>query len=226
MNKINKILLTLILLLSFSYAKADCSEEELTKLKEEADKIEITYKHLGKYTNEIGEEFYDRFNVKVINISNDFYIIIDDNSDDKLAPQNNSIEKRLITGSWKFNIYSNKCTEKIDSIDVKIPKFNMYSLDPLCEGVDGEDFELCGKYYNYYISYEDFKQRVERYRYINKIGIENGQNNKKENSNLINKIFELIKPYKIYILYIVPSIIIFIVLIYVILKRKNRGVLK
>lgn len=39
----------------------------------------------------------------------------------------------------------------------------MYSLDPLCEGIDGRDFPLCGKYYEPRVSYADFEKRVKSY---------------------------------------------------------------
>lgn len=36
----------------------------------------------------------------------------------------------LSNGSWTINIYSNKCESEIDTIRFKLPRFNVYSLDP------------------------------------------------------------------------------------------------
>ena len=49
MKNIKYCLITLLLMLINIYpVYADCTEEEINKLKKEADKIEITYKHIDK----------------------------------------------------------------------------------------------------------------------------------------------------------------------------------
>ena len=45
-------------------------------------------------------------------------------------------------------MYSEKCDETLKDITVTLPRFNEYSLDPLCDGVDTEDFRYCNKYYD------------------------------------------------------------------------------
>lgn len=226
MSKLNKILLTLILLLTFSYVKADCSEEELTKLKEEADKIEVTFEHL--YTDEDDEgERIDLFNLYIKNILTDYYVTL--NGEEKkyseISNDNIITINNLKNGKWKLNIYNNKCTEKIDTIDFKLPKTNQYYYDPLCIGIDGDDFELCGKYYDYNVSYEEFEQRVERYKYLHRNdNIDNEV--EKEHKSVIKEITNFILKNKIYVIAGTAGLLIITLIIMLIRKVKNRGVLK
>ena len=127
---------------------ASCTNEELNSLKELVNDIKVTYKHKGKVETDEGGVSYNVFDVKVKNIPNDMYISLM-NGSVILKPVDGEIVESFNNGIWNFNIYSNNCKEKIDTIEVFIPRFNMYSLDPLCEGIDDNDFPLCGKYYEY-----------------------------------------------------------------------------
>ena len=128
MKKVKYILFTfLILSLSILSANAECTKEELNTLKQEANKIKVTYKHLGGIETPIGTD-YNRFEITVKNISDDLiptllgYEII-------LEPQNGVAKYELSTGNWSIDIYSNKCTGIIHSISFRLPSFNKYSLD-------------------------------------------------------------------------------------------------
>ena len=68
----------LTLFINISFVKADCTNEEIAKLKDEAGKIKVTYEHLGEVTNDIGDVFYDRFNVEITNVGNDIILEIND----------------------------------------------------------------------------------------------------------------------------------------------------
>ena len=79
-------------------------------------------------------------------------------------------------------------------IDFLNKKFNSYSLDTLCDGIDGDDFPLCGKYLDYEVSYDTFKRKVEDYKKVQ----ETKKNNNEQINNdislrvLLNKILDFI----------------------------------
>ena len=77
MKKIKYILFTiLILILSTLSVYAECTKEELNALKQEANKIKVTYKHLGAIKD--GEDIvYNRFRITIRNVNDDLknYII-------------------------------------------------------------------------------------------------------------------------------------------------------
>lgn len=102
--------------------------------------------------------------------------MFDDGLNYKLVPTDGKITQILSNGKWTIKIYSDKCDNVIDTITFRLPKFNIYSLDPLCKNIDGEKFPLCGKYYEYEVSYDSFKERVEHYRKT--YNIDNNSDNK------------------------------------------------
>lgn len=226
MKNIKYTIFTLVILfISIFHVNAYCTNEEITSLKELADDIKVTYKHLGKVEDEEGTYHYNNFEVNVKNISDDLYILTLGNTI-KLIPESEIIKTTLSSGNWNFNVYSNKCEEKIKEIKVFIPKFNEYSLDPLCEGIDGDDFALCGKYYEYDVSYENFKSRVEQYRANHNINYENNKEERNQITLIIQKILNFIETYQLYIT-LSLIIILLIIIVIIIIKRKNkRGVLE
>ena len=179
-KNIYQSIIILILFLSIPYIKADCTTEEIKELKKETKQIKIIYEHIDNATTEEGGTDYNKFSVDIVNIPDNYYIIVNDGLNYKEEPQNNKVNMTLSNGSWTINIYSNKCESEIDTIRFKLPRFNIYSLDPLCKGVDGEKFPLCGKYYEYEVSYDSFKQRVENYRITNNIKDSDNSNIKNE----------------------------------------------
>lgn len=218
--KLNKLCLLVFLILFSSSAKADCTTEEINTLKKDADKIKVTYELLETNT--------DEYKLEIDSISDKFYITLDD-IDNKYYVEDNKnaiIINNSSSGKHTIKIYSSKCNKQIDTISFRLPKLNSYYYDPLCIGIDEKDFELCGKYYNYDVSYEDFKQRVERYRYINNIGYNQDEEDDVDKGTTFDKIYNFINIYKKYIL-LGTSILLIIILSIVLIKhKKKRGVLK
>ena len=226
MKNIRYIFFTIIILLiGIFHVEASCTDEELSILKQAADKIKITYKHLGKVEDEEGSYHYNDFEVNIKNISDDLYILTLANTI-KLIPEKQQIKTTLSSGLWSLNLYSIKCDQKIDEISVSIPKFNEYSLDPLCDGINGDDFPLCGKYYEYYVSYENFKIRVNNYRATHKQ--EDNKDNVKENYLivLLNKIIDFIVEYRFHLSISLLVILLVLVVLVITRKQKSRGVLE
>lgn len=225
MKNIEYVIFTvLFLFLNIFYVDASCTNEEISVLKDEVKEINITYKHLGKIENDEGETYYNYFKLSATNLSDDFYVLLSKNTN-KLIPEDGKIEATVYSGTWDFQVYSNKCEEKIDTIEVFIPTFNLYSLDPLCEGIDGDDFALCGKYYEYYVSYDNFVSRVNAYRVTHNINNDNSEDDENFIESVIDNILDFFINYKLYVLIVFVMIIIIIIIIIVIKKRKKRGVL-
>lgn len=224
MNKISKILFCILIILSFSYVKADCTADEINKLKKEADKIDVTYEHLGGIETEYGID-YGQFEVQINNIADDFYLKIH-NIDENKNPENNMIKIKLYTGKQQIDIYSTKCEVKVDEISFKLPRYNIYSEDPLCEGVNSNEFSLCRKYYDYYVSYDEFIKKVNNYRLVNNITNENEKQIIEKKESILIQIIKSISKYKEYILVGIVLIILIMSITIIIKKKKKRGVLQ
>lgn len=222
-------LVFMIMLFTFTtcYVHASCTNEEISSLKKEAEKIKVTYKHLGAVEDDEGITVYDKFNVTFKNVNDDLYIELFNFSYTNY-PENGVIIDTFTTGNWNFDIYSDKCEMKIKEIKVVLPKFNIYSSDPLCEGIDGNDFALCGKYYDYDISYTTFKEKVESYRKLHNIADNNGEKEveKREFLYYWNYIYDFVYKNIIYFAFGFGLLILLLLVFMIIKRRKNRGVLK
>ena len=227
MKCIKYIIFTILILLTNIFIiDASCTEEEISNLKKEVEKIKITYKHMGKVEY---EEYtaYNIFEVTVKNLTEDFYIKITELEEEiKVFPTNGEGKLKIYNGSWNFYVYSNKCDTKLDTIKVVIPRFNEYSLDPLCEGIDGEDFPLCGKYYEYNVSYSNFKERVTYYRDTHNIKKEDINRENKNNNNYIEYLISYLLNYRLYIIIGLIAILLILIPIIVYKRTKKRGVLQ
>lgn len=215
----------LFLLSNIFYVNASCTNEDITILEKRVNQIKVTYKHLGEIEVD-GDFYYNQFEVNIDNIPDDLYLSVD-NGNIIINPIDGKIKENFNNGTWIFDFYSYECNIKIDSINVFIPRFNVYSLDPLCNGIDGNDFPLCGKYYEYDVSYSDFRDRVNNYRNTHNISnIEDKDDEKGILELFINKLLEYLNDYYIYILGFILLIIFIIIIVIINKSKKNRGVLK
>ena len=229
MKQIKYILFSFIILfLSILSVNADCTNEELNELKKEASKIRVTYKHLGAVEVEGQVKEYNHFTMTFKNIDEDFYISDIYNETIKLEENQNEITIKTTTGVYTYFVNSNKCKTVITEIKVKIPRFNSYSLDPLCDGIDGDDFPLCGKYLDYEVSYDTFKRKVEDYKKTQETKKNSDERIENDISlrESLNKILEFIINYQIYIIAVLSILLIILIIITILKRKKKRGVLE
>lgn len=217
----------LIIFLSIISVNAQCTNEELLAEKEKAENIKITYKHLGEVTKDDGSKVYNEFLVTTKNLAEGQYIYLSPLANEDFVEKDNTIQITLTTGKWEYNIYSSKCKEIVKTINVNLPKFNMYSIDPLCKDIDGDDFTLCSKYLEYEVSRETFERKINEYRKTHTIN--NKDNNKEENINInyiINKALDFINKYNLYIAGFLLVILVILIIIIIKKKLKKRNVLE
>lgn len=223
-----KYIVFLLILFNFNvfYVNASCTNEEINGLKKITDNIKITYRYLGKIEEEEGV-FDNQYEVVIKNVDDDLYISLYNDSE-VLTPTNGEIVSTFNNGTWNFDFFSKKCDIKIDTIEIFIPRFNEYSLDPLCEGIDGNDFPLCGKYYEYEVSYESFEERVKHYRatYNVNSSVTDEKTDEDKFQIILNDIYNFILKYRLYIVISLIVILIILISIIVIKKKRNRGVLE
>jgi len=218
------LLIVFIFLLNLNYVEASCTEEELSNLKLDADKIKITYKHLGEVTKEDGSKVYNEFLVTTSEIGEGLYIHLNPMTNENFIENENNIQIKLTTGTWVYSIYSSKCEKVLKDITVKLPTFNTYSLDPLCEGIDEDDFPLCAKYYEYEFSRETFERKVNAYRIENNITESN--NTSQEENNILSQILDLIEKYNLYIAGTLAIILLILIVIIINSRRKKKAILE
>lgn len=218
------VFITFLMFINILYVKASCSTEVLLLQKESASKIKVTYKHLGEITKEDGSKVYNEFLVTASNIEEGLYIHLSPMTNENFIENENDIQIKLTTGTWHYNIYSSKCEMVVKDIIVKLPKFNIYSLDPLCEGIDQDSFSLCAKYHEYEINRDIFEKKVKAYRLEN--NIEEEMIKTKEKDNKLNYILGIIEKYRYIIVGILSGLLLLLITIIINTKRKKRTILE
>ncbi len=224
MSKNNNLLFTILLLiLSINIVQAECTEEEKKQITESINKVELIYKHLGEVTKEDGSKVYNEYMVTATNIPEGVYVHLYPFTDENFEETEEGLKLKLTTGEWHYYMYSAKCNEVLKDIELNLPKFNTYSLDPLCKDVDTDDFIYCHKYYKGDISRETFERKVKEYRQLNHLDDSNNPKNIK--TNIIKPIINFLLKYYIYILITIGVSLLTVLLVKIIQKRK-RTILK
>lgn len=205
---------------------AECNSSDIAKIKNMLKKVIIAYKHIEPYTNEKGERVYDEFLVTAKNIPDDVYIHLYPMTDENFEESTEGLKIKLSTGNWTFDFYSSKCDSILNAVEVKLPRFNLYSLDPLCDGISEDEFKLCGKYYEYDVSREEFERRVLEYKRSHS-SVEEVEKDANINIDIVfNKVIDFIKKYYVYFIVILFGILIASILISYSYKKKKRRILQ
>lgn len=129
----------------------------------------------------------------------------------------------LNSNKYRFKIYYDTCdSELIRTIVYDLPKYNDYANDPLCEGINEEDLDVCSRKYQDEIDYETFKEKVNEYKEINNLLTED-DNEQQEEKNIFKQIVDFIKQYYFYI---IALIVLIVITVSIITIKKKRGALE
>lgn len=230
---IKKFLMLITVVLFIPHVNAACDENRIKELKELAKNIEITTglasdDESGTINNDYSVNDYGEMvpqgstQIIISGMSKEFNIIdatyertfIYEYFTDNALVLNNEIH-----GYRTFKVYSPECNQEIRSIYIKVPRYNEYSTDPLCEGISGNDLAICGTWYDKEVDYDTFKSMVADYKKM--IAEEEKENDKK--NVIIDKIVDFVKEYY---LYIIGAVILIIAISVIVVIRRKRSVLE
>lgn len=232
------IVLTFLTFLFVPHVNAECNNERIKELTSIAKNVEITYE-LDTYeeqpyneetdkdytVSDIGEPIpqgnmriiitgiTEEFQIKDITYNRTFmYNEFKDNT---------LILKNELNGHRIFKVYSAECDKEVRTIFIKVPRYNNYSTDPLCEGISGDELAVCGTWYENDIDYDTFKAKVEAY----KQELKDAQNAKPQNQEqtILDKVVSFLKDYY---LYFIIGIVAVIAITIIVTVRRKRSVLE
>ena len=203
MKKRKYFILTAILFLScIPKTYATCTQEEINEFKKVEDDYKVTYEF-----NHDTKDYNVTFHTPLINkFDYEIYTNI------KLNCQKlNEIEVECYNipiNEYELSIVgtSDSCNDVLKKLTLKLPEYNIYSDDPLCEGI--EEFYLCQPTYEKKVDRETFESRVNTYKNSNK-----KEETEKNETLEENKISEYIKENLIQIIIIIVFIILVIITI-------------
>lgn len=220
MKKKKYIALTLMLsLFCITKTHASCTQEE----KIEFNKIEDEY----KIVQEINKE-NKTYTLKLIRTNPNMYDYVFYISGELICNDINETTAECYNftpGTYRIEIkgQTNTCNDVLKEISLKLPKYNEYSENPLCEGI--EEFVLCQPTYEKEIDYETFVSRVNTYKKTKQEKIENEikQQSPQNDNKIINNIISYVKENLIQIIIITIFIVLLIISIVVTINQAKKS---
>lgn len=183
-----------------------CTDSQITNLKELANTIQVDVEFdrdsvaVGVYNNNI---------VTIQNLSDDLYMMSKDYSIG-IFPEDvvdGVITKNLASSTDTFQVYSVTCPNTVlRTIKLSMKQYNEYVDYEECDGIDGDELDVCGEFYETNISYEQFVKKVNDY--------------KNKQQSLSNQVKEGFEKYYPIVIGIGMLLIIFVV-VFVVIKRKR-----
>jgi hypothetical protein len=214
MDRIKYIFITLFLLLTtYSYVDAEtCDNNDIARLKEIAKNVTVDYKY-----DEDAEGYgtYGQYLVTINGLTSEIYgyVELEDEIKNYYYDSQNSgvVDDYMDSGTKKLKIYSETCDDIVlRTINIEMPLYNIYSGNDECEGISGDDLDVCSKFIDKEISYSVFKNAINNYK------------NKQDNSSI--KKLSFFGKYKYPIIAI--GVIFFVVIVFFVIKhRRDRNVL-
>lgn len=227
--KIIKYLLLTICLLTLNvnhvYAES-CDNEDILRLKKLARKVEITYeqdvKEIIADDNEEKITIYDSYIISIKGLTEEIYGIettLLQRFYFKDAKDNVVSLSDFGNGVKKIEIRSVNCNDEVlYTKKIKLPKYNYYSQDPLCEGISGEDLAVCDEWYSGEINSETLEKKVEQY----KKSLQSNKNETKEEQTLKTKINNTLKFLLDNYIYLIVGITVIVIITAIIIFAKRK----
>lgn len=209
MQRILKLFSLSILFFQLQFVYADCSEQEIKDLTKIAETVQIDTE-FDRESVKVG--LYNNYIVTVQGLSDDFYLLSKDQTVGFFSENaiDGVIVQNVASTANVFYVYSNLCPNVVlRTIKLSMKRYNMYSEYEECEGISGEQLDVCDEFYEKDISYEQFLKKIEDYK----------ERSASLSSGNISNFFS---NYAIYIGLGVLIIVAILILIIVMRKKRNR----
>lgn len=187
----------------------DCSQDEIQRLKALAETIQMDSEFayddvvLGIYGNNI---------VTVQGLTDELYIISKDQSTGFFPEEiyDGKIVKYVHSGLKTFEVYPNKCYSDtvLRTINLDLKRYNQYANYEECDGIDGNELDVCDEFYEGNITYNQFINKVNKY---------------KEKKSFISeeKVDDFVDDYIIYI--VIGGVLLILIIIGFIIRNRRRS---
>jgi len=213
----NKKIVIFLLALLVPIVKADgfyCKYSDLAKYKWLASNINTYYEYY-ETENEI------TFSINIVNMNEDLYIIDTTNNKRYNYKSNEFQISGYVPGQLvKYNVYTDKnnCSgELLYTIRVKLPDYNPYYKDNICDGMD--NYIYCQKWYRHNLNYDSFIKKVQDYKESLKKDIVDEEPIVDEEYGIIQILIQIWIEY--YYIFLISIILVCGVTIYVTNKKSN-----
>lgn len=172
-----------------------CDTEDIKRLKELAEGVEITYELQEPHDN--GETvIYDYYTIKVSGLTEEIFIYDEKNN---IYYTFNDNEKTFVdSGLKKFVVKANGCSNILKTIKLKLPYYNSYYTSSYC--MENKNVDICKKWVDTKVDEGQFVEEI------------NSSNTVEEQSFIKGHSLEII----------IGIALIFIIVIVIIIKRRRE----
>lgn len=213
MKKFLTFLIVMFLFNINAKAASSCTYEEQTELNSKAANVKISYEIIEEKTEEEEIIHINRyFKVSIVNVTEDFYIVIKNSvNDEEKTFTKDDAQNGIITFNWTDTsevtnftavVYTtnntNCANEKYKTLYFTTPRYNEYSDRAICSELP--DFYLCQEFVTFSeIDNMEFANKLDNY-------INEENDNEKEDPTepvetpITDKIFNFINKYKWFII--------------------------
>ena len=202
-------------------AAYDKNQELLKKYIEQAENVKVKYILDEEYTDTNGNQVNGMFKLEITGLTNEltvrlfgaeeYYYYLEDDGVDGIITITG-----VESGIKKIGIYYQQYA-LVKTISVNIPKYNYYSERIECEGISGEELDVCGKWYEYELNESTFLYKVNKYKESQEKLEEEKEKNKF--SIFFNNIVDFLLDYYIYIIIVIVSIA--LITLFIVIRKKR-----
>lgn len=246
MKELKLILVLICFMIFIPIVKAiECPNSDKIELRKLASNVKVSYDEAtgirepgtygppDGYTEEDYVSYYDYFEVKFLNVTENIFIKVTNNinEEEKIINYNDTENGEYILNwkdtskvvSLKYIIYASNKTNcynyEIKSGVLTLPAYNPYYTHNKCLGL--EDYSLCHKYVNFNITYDSFIEKINKH--LEEAKKQEEEKDEKENDNFFRKVNLFYKKNKEIVLIFSVGVIIVGGIIIGLTIRKKRG---
>lgn len=201
-------------------AAYDKNQELLKKYIEQAENVKVKYILDEEYTDTNGNQVNGMFKLEITGLTDDLKIRV--LGTEEYYYTSDAIDGIITitgveSGIKKIGVYYRKYVTLVKTISVNIPKYNYYSERIECEGISGEELDVCGKWYEYELNESTFLYKVNKYKESQEKLEEEKEKNKF--SIFFNNIVNFLLDYYIYIIIVIVSIA--LITLFIVIRKKR-----
>ena len=223
-----KIIFVLIAFVMFSIniynvnAAYDKYLEPYKEFVELAEKVEVKYILDTEYVDEEGNPKNGMFKIEIRGLSEELKIRLLDKEEEwyylRDAVDDVITINGVESGVKRIGIYYREYVTLLRTIRVNIPVYNYYSERMECQGISGDELDVCDPWYKYELNESTFLSKINKYN-ENQEKINSEKKNENKVVSFFNEVIEFLMDYFIYI--IVGIILIVSITVFVIIRKKQ-----
>lgn len=195
---------------SFVFAEDKCSDSKVEELKKQVTKVSIVSQY-DEFNARYG--VFNKYLVTVYELPKGFYI--SDKGKSVLfiydEVKDGVVSKVVNYDIGDLHIYANECPEQsLKKFDLDLKKYNIYHDYEECKNIEEGELDVCDKFYDKDLTYNQFVKAVEKYK-------------SQKDSNIITKNSSFIKDNIVTIGIVVGVLIVIVIIILAVINsKKNR----